>query len=95
MKYCQYNDALVAFTEVDAIREASSDGFAHVAVQHGELFGCAGDALNQELDFRHEFHSEPGRSFSYQSPASSNSVRACLRKMTGRIIAASVLELRL
>ena len=58
MKYCQYNEALVAFTEVDAIREASSDGFAHVAVQHRELLGCAGDALDQELDFGKEFHSE-------------------------------------
>jgi len=50
MKYCQYNDALVAFTEVDAIRDASSDGFAHVAGQYLKLFGRAGDMLDQELD---------------------------------------------
>lgn len=58
MKYSQHDDALIPFAEVDAIGKSSSDGFTHVTVQHRELFGCAGDTLDQELDFGQEFHSK-------------------------------------
>lgn len=47
MKHSQNDDALVSFAEIDAVRETSCDGFTHIAVQHGELFWCGGDALNQ------------------------------------------------
>lgn len=63
MEHSQYDDELVSFAEIDAVRETSCDGFAHVAVQHGELFWCGGDALNQELDFGHEFAPESGAFF--------------------------------
>jgi len=60
VKYGQYDDALIALAEVDAVGETLGDSFAHVAVQHWELFRCAGDTLDQELDFSLKFHSESG-----------------------------------
>jgi len=63
MEHSQYDDALISFAEIDTVRETSCDGFANVAVQHGELFWCSGYALNQELDFDHEFDSESGAFF--------------------------------
>lgn len=60
MKHSQHDDVLVSFAEIDAVRETTCDCFSYVAVQHGELFWCGGDALNQELDFGHEFAAESG-----------------------------------
>lgn len=63
MEYGQHDDALIPFAKIDAAREMPDNCFAYVAVQHGELFGVAGDTLDQELDFGQEFHPESGAFF--------------------------------
>ena len=60
MEYGQHYDVLIPLTEIDAVGKSLRDGFVHVAVQNGKLFGGAGNALDQAIDFGEELQSKSG-----------------------------------
>jgi hypothetical protein len=51
MKYRQHNDALVAYTKVNAVWKTLGNGFAYVAMNDGKLLGCGRNAGQQQADF--------------------------------------------